>query len=191
MMDKTAVSVYFLPNKKAERFEFPTIKEAFPFINGVKIKSRHFFSEFRDELKYVPLEIGKCSLCGVVGQKIISEDGREFIRKVNIRYDDTGHNKSPTHLNLDLLTIYLNANKKKNHQLQQTHLLNIKEKGIQTLHLLLQIPGSSVRRSVVVLPTLQDKTYHQKQYKFLEKLKSWQKKESGQEKIKIGKKLMN
>lgn len=172
MIDKTFVSVYFVPNKKEERFNFPSLKEAFPFINSVKIKSMKFFSEFNDELKYIPLEIGKCSVCGVVGQRIISEEGTEFIRKVNIRYDDTRHDETKTHLNLDLLTIYPNANKNKKHHLKQTHLLNIKNKGIQTIHVLLQIPGSSVRRSVVVLPTLQDKKYHQKQNKFLDKLKS-------------------
>ena len=171
-MERTFVSVYFVPNNKEERFQFKNLKNVFPFISNAKVKSKIFFSESQDELKYIPLETDKCLTCVVVGQKIILEDGREFIRKVNIRYDDTKHGETRTHLNIYLWTIYPKANKTKEHKLKMTHMLNIKNRGIQTLHVLLSTPGSSISRSVVVLPTLQDKKYHQKQNYFLDKLKS-------------------
>ena len=171
-MDRTFVSVYFVPNKKEERFNFKDLKEVFPFISEVKIKSKTFFSKFKEELNYIPIEINKCLICGVVGQKIISDDGREFIREVNIRYDDTQHNGTETHLNLDLWTKYPNANNTKEHKLKETHMLNIKRRGIQTLHVVLSTPGSSIRRSVVILPTPQDQKYHQKENQFLDKLKN-------------------
>ncbi|HLG24658.1 MAG TPA: hypothetical protein VI564_07050 [Candidatus Nanoarchaeia archaeon] len=171
-MDRTTVSVYFLPNRKEERYKFKKLEDVFSFIRQTKIKSKRFFSEFGKEINYIALQPNKSSQLGVVGQKLILEDGGEFIRKVGIRYDASGHGKTNPHMNLDLLTVYQNANKTEKDKLKQTHLLFFKNKGVQTLHVILSVPGSSIRRSVVILPTLKDKEYHEKQNIFLQKLKN-------------------
>lgn len=136
-MDKTFVSVLFLPHKKEERYQFEPLDKVFPLIKSSEIKSKEFFSKFGEELKYIMLQPDKSSQLGIVGQKLILDDGREFIRRVDIRYDDSKHGGMKSHLNLYLLTIYLNANKTKKHKLKQTHILFFKNKGIQTLHILL------------------------------------------------------
>jgi len=63
------------------------------------------------------------------------------------------------------------TNKTKEHKLKETHSLKIKKRGIQTLHVVLSTLGSSIRRSVIILPTFQDQEYHQKEIQFLNKLK--------------------
>lgn len=171
-MDKTLVSVYFVPHKKEERYQFKRLQEVYPFIRNSKINTQQLFSEFSDEMKYIILKPDQSSQLGIVGQKIILEDRREFIRKVAIRYDDSKHGGIESHINLDLLTIYPSANKTEKDKLSQTHRLFLKNKGIQTLHVILSVPGSSIRRSVVILPTFQDKEYHENQGVFLQKLKT-------------------
>ena len=79
--------------------------DVFPFIRKIKINSQQLFSEFSNETKYIILQSDQSSQLGIVGQRIILDDGREFIRKVVIRYDDSKHGGIESHINLDLLTI--------------------------------------------------------------------------------------
>ncbi|MBI3027144.1 hypothetical protein HYY70_03445 [Candidatus Woesearchaeota archaeon] len=170
-MNKTFVAVYFVPSGKKERFAFPDLNEIFQGVRIGKLTHKRFFSKF-DEEKYLEVYPNERKLFGVVKQELISDEEKEFTREVNIRYDGSKHDNTETHLNLDLITRYTQANEKQKHFLKETHQLFLKNKGIQALHILLSTPGSSVQRTVVFLPTLKDRTYHEKQNIFLQKLKS-------------------
>ncbi|MBW2988796.1 hypothetical protein KY358_00600 [Candidatus Woesearchaeota archaeon] len=165
----TFVSIISTPKLKEESFTFPQLKNVFPHIQNINVKELVLYSKF-EEGRYIVFPNDTSSLCDVLEQKITLEDGRQFFRNVDIRYDDTKHDNT-THYNVYLKTSYPEANKKKLHNLEKCHNIRIQENECQALHIIISSCGKSIRRTIVFLPRSIDKEYYEKQTEFFRKVK--------------------
>lgn len=172
-MEYPFVSIYFFSNEnktQQEQFPFPKLGTVFPEVKDGDIQSKELSSSFKDEESYVLMSPDCCYCCGLLKQTLILEGNREITREVRVRYDDTHHNGTETHLNIDLLTRDSTKNRPKKHENIEMHSFILGD-GIQALYISLTIPGNSIERKVIILPTQRDLSYHQKQQEFFRKVK--------------------
>jgi len=177
-----------LREKIEERFVFPDLIKIFKVKEG-EIEDYNLRSHF--PRGFNNLEMHSRKPFGWLKQDITFKDGRKFSRIVNVRWDASGHGKHGPHLNIDLISTYHRPSDKNEEcpKLKECHLIEIGKIGSQPIHILLSVPGESIRETVILLPTSEDKEYIKKENEFLTKMR--QKKLTKKNEIKFKKTFDN
>ena len=156
--------------KETQTFQFPRLDECFKFrdTNNIKISSRDITIEFASE--YIETLQDKITKIGKVIENVELIDGRKFKRELNVRIDDTHHNDTNTHLNIDAITSSINKHDNHKKLLGEFHFVNISPIAY-AIYITMVWPGKILHQPIVIFPSKIDKNYHEAERVYLEKLK--------------------
>lgn len=158
---------------KELRRELPDLKDVFS-LKELKVKDTNLYVDWHDKKdeKYYPIIAGKNNLYATIKLLVTTKDNKHFCRELQIRVDDTHHNDSNLHINLNLRDRYIEINKKEEIKLGEFHTKDIRPQPHGIHYVGMSMPGKCIILPVICFIDNADLNYHKEQEKFFNKLKA-------------------